>query len=350
MAPTTAQVSPQALLAASAPPQGGSLGFEDVARLPRPGSQGVASAAFSPDGAWLTYLASADGASLSTELYATRVATGETRLAFGAEGGVAEGAKLSKEEQMRRERARVMATGVTSYAWAKGADVLLVPSGGALFVKRGVEGEAVRLFDPGAHGAVGAGPPLDARVSDDGAVVAFVWDDEVCVVDAAGGGAPRRVTEGARGVEGVTHGVADYCAMEEMDRYAGFWLNPSGSRVCFERVDETRVGLVQIPRPGDAEDPGACEAHRYPFAGEENPTVKLGVARAAGGGAPPVWLDLQAAGLGEDVYLARVAWRDDRTVVATVQSRDQRTCRVRGGKRVANVKPLLVRSVSTRFG
>ena len=65
--------------------------------------------------------------------------------------------------------------------------------------------------------------------------------------------------------------------------------------------------------------------------------MKLGVARAAGG-APPVWLDLQAAGLGEDVYLARVAWRDDRTVVATVQSRDQRTCRVQGSERVRQLQ------------
>ena len=84
-------------------------------------------------------------------------------------------------------------------------------------------------------------------------------------------------------MEGVTNGVADYCAMEEMDRYEGFWLSPKGDRVCFEQVDETDVKLISIPRPGDAEDPGAAEEHSYPFSGATNPSVKLGVVGVSGG-------------------------------------------------------------------
>ena len=170
MAPNT----PQSLLK---PATSGSITFEDIAHIPRPGSQGVARAKFSPDGAHLTYLKSADG-SLTTQLYATDVATGTTKLAFGSETSE-DSFTLSKEEQMRRERARVMATGVTSYAWAKEADVLLVPADGALFVKQGVAGDATRLFDPAAFPEVGQGPPLDAKLSDDGARVVFVWADEV---------------------------------------------------------------------------------------------------------------------------------------------------------------------------
>ena len=81
----------------------------------------------------------------------------------------------------------------------------------------------------------------------------------------------------------MTNGVADYCAMEEMDRYEGFWLSPKGDRVCFEQVDETDVKLISIPRPGDADDPGAAEEHRYPFSGATNPSVKLGVVGVSGG-------------------------------------------------------------------
>ena len=55
---------------------------------------------------------------------------------------------------------------------------------------------------------------------------------QVCAVDV-NEGVPRRLTTGARDVEGVTNGVADYCAMEEMDRYEGFWLSPTGNCVCF---------------------------------------------------------------------------------------------------------------------
>ena len=168
--------TPQSLLR---PQKGSDITFEDIARIPRPGSQGVAKAAFSPDGSHLTYLKSGDG-SLTTQLYATDVKTGTTFLAFGSETNE-DSFTLSKEEQMRRERARVMATGVTTYAWAKNADVLLVPADGALFVKQGIEGAATKLFDVDAFPDVGQGPPLDAKLSEDGKRVVFVWADEVLI-------------------------------------------------------------------------------------------------------------------------------------------------------------------------
>ena len=161
------------------PAKGSGISFEDIARIPRPGSQGVAKAAFSPDGSHLTYLKSGDG-SLTTQLYATDVKTGTTFLAFGSETSE-DSFTLSKEEQMRRERARVMATGVTTYAWAKNAEVLLVPADGALFVKQGIEGAAKKLFDVDAFPDVGQGPPLDAKLSEDGKRVVFVWGDEVLI-------------------------------------------------------------------------------------------------------------------------------------------------------------------------
>ena len=169
--------APKTPQSALRPQKGSGISFEDIARIPRPGSQGVAKAAFSPDGSVLTYLKSGDG-SLTTQLYATDVATGTTKLAFGSETSE-DSFTLSKEEQMRRERARVMATGVTTYAWAKNADVLLVPADGALFVKQGVDGSTKKLFDVGAFPDVGQGPPLDAKLSEDGKRVVFVWNDEV---------------------------------------------------------------------------------------------------------------------------------------------------------------------------
>ena len=120
--------------------------------------------------------------------------------------------------------------------------------------------------------------------------------------------------------------IQPFLAQEEMDRYEGFWLSPTGNRVCYEQVDETDVKLIQIPRPGDAEDPGAAEEHRYPFSGATNPSVKLGVVGVSGGDV--AWLDLTKAGLGDDTYLARVYWASDATVLACVQSRDQQTMRL----------------------
>jgi dipeptidyl-peptidase-4 len=60
------------------------------------------------------------------------------------------------------------------------------------------------------------------------------------------------------------------------------------------------------------------EEHRYPFAGEANARVRLGVVAVAGG--EPTWLDL---GEDKDVYLARVDWLPDGGLVAQIENREQ---------------------------
>ena len=117
---------------------------------------------------------------------------------------------------------------------------------------------------PGRVLQVGTGPLLDAKLSDDGARCFFVWGGEdllarvadqprsaeigrdqprlgeVCVCEvgsAADECAPRRLTLGARGEEGRTNGLADYCAQEEMSRYSGYWPSPGGGAlVAFEEA------------------------------------------------------------------------------------------------------------------
>ncbi len=73
-----------------------------------------------------------------------------------------------------------------------------------------------------------------------------------------------------------------------------------------------------------ADDPHDSEEFRYPFAGAENPKVRLGVvSTAAGAGQEARWFDLTGP-FGEDFYLARVDWTPAGAILAQVQSRDQR--------------------------
>jgi dipeptidyl-peptidase-4 len=58
---------------------------------------------------------------------------------------------------------------------------------------------------------------------------------------------------------------------------------------------------------------------RYPAAGEPNVLVQLGVIAPKAGGA--AWIDL---GNREDIYLARVDWRDPQRLTFQRQSRDQK--------------------------
>merc|ERR1719277_873704 len=104
--------------------------------------QCIREATFLPDSSHVLYLRSPKYGTLSQQLYATNVATGAVREVACTPPGTGEEKDLSLEEKLRRERARMMNTGVTSFkvAGEKGsAGRLLVPMGGALYVREGID-------------------------------------------------------------------------------------------------------------------------------------------------------------------------------------------------------------------
>src|SRR5207249_16354 len=143
----------------------------------------------------------------------------------------------------------------------------------------------------------------DAHLSRDGALVAFVRDGDLYVVDTDGaesgaeGSAERRLTHDAQ--PAVTNGVAEFIAQEEMHRGRGFWLSRDGTLLAFTQIDERHIPIFRIPHP--AQGPYDGEEHRYPFAGGENARIRLGVVPTAGGDVR--WLSI-GVDVGEAEYLA----------------------------------------------
>lgn len=285
--------------------------FEDIAHLPLLGMNAPVAPRFSPDGRHLCYLYSAEG-TLTRDLWVYDRETGHEFPLRAGTGGDSD-ATVSREEALRRERQRQMASGVTSYAWCEQGDALLVPAGGGVYVRQGIEG-GPRL--------VAEGGCIDPRLSPDGRRVAFVRDGELYAVDLAlEGGEPRRLTFDAPAAEEhgdrpLTNGLAEFVAQEEMGRSGGFWWSPDGESLAYEQVDASPVPVFLIPHPGA--DEVDLEAHRYPFAGKANVRVRLGVVGADGG--ETRWLPLSDE---PDFYLARVAWTPDGTLLVQLQSRDQ---------------------------
>ena len=314
------------------PPRERPIPIEEVARFPRPGTAAPVGFRFRPGSSLLTFLAS-PGGGLAQRLEALDVATGE-RSVVAEPPGASDEASLSLEERLRRERLRERAVGITSYAWSKDGARALVPGAGGIWI----------LDRPGAPlRELVAGPPtcIDPTFSPDGTRVGYVADAEVYVVPVAGG-APVQVTRGARGT-GRTHGLAEYVAQEEMGRLRGFWWAPDGASIAFEQAHETHIPAYRIVHQGDASTgAGAEEDHRYPFAGMPNARVRLGVARADGGG-EPVWIDL---GPDEDIYLARVAWFPDGTLAVQVMNREQTELRLLRGDPATGRTTLLLRETS----
>ncbi len=89
----------------------------------------------------------------------------------------------------------------------------------------------------------------DPRLSPDGSQIAFVRGGDLWVVEVVGGGEPRRLTHGAAGA-GVTRGLAEYIAAEEMDRHEGFWWSPDGTMIAFAEVDERHIPVYRIVHQG----------------------------------------------------------------------------------------------------
>ena len=258
---------------------------------------------------------------------------------------------------MRRERARMMTTGVTSYVLASSssssssngttpAAVMLIPLGGALWILEDLGHATPRKLVECNTGTDGNNilpehaPLLDAKLSRDGSTVAFVCDKEVYVMSTreTDSGVPKQVTTGARGIDGLTNGVADYVAQEELERPDGFWLSPCGTHLVFEQVDESHIPPYRITHQG--QDKGcvptldtsitSCadvakeamvtyEEHRYPFAGAQNPKFRLGLVSTCdedpttttttttNNDDAVVWFDLEQV-FGDDYYLAKVEW------------------------------------------
>ena len=206
--------------------------LEEVARYPRPGMSVPGRIAFAPDGKTVTFLYSAEG-SLRRDLWQMDVATAERSVlltAAGLGGGASE-ANVSIEEQLRRERERLRETGITHYEWAEVAPVLLIPARGDLHVLR--DGRTRRV----------AQQATEAHLSRDGRLAAFVREGDLYVVDTTHGAA-RRLTHDAQ--PGVTNGLAEFIAQEEMHRRRGFWLSPDGSQVAFVQVDERHIPIFRI--------------------------------------------------------------------------------------------------------
>ena len=244
--------------------------------------------------------------------------------------------KLSLEEQLRRERMRLFADGIVSYEWTgndSSNQKVMVPFNGQVLQfesQNGAESGFDTLYD------ASEGPCIDPHMSPDGNTVAFVMQDNLWIQMLNDKDdktfKPIRLTD--NGLKpGIQCGGADYIAQEEMDRYRGYWWSPDSKFIAYTETDENSVQEYQILHQGKA-DPKHSETHRYPFAGENNPIVKLAVLAVPTEGScnadkkpDHVWMNLvESADHGidpEDYYLGRVGWWSDGSVMAQVQNRDQ---------------------------
>ena len=266
-----------------------------------------------PDGSRVTFLRGRDDDRNRLDLWEYHIDSGQTRMLVDSSVVLPGEEQLSDEEKARRERQRIAGlSGIVDYQWAPDAQRLLFPLGGELY-----------LYDLAAQGSEavrqltnGGGFATDPRLSPRGGFVSFIRERNLWVIDLADGQEIQLTSDGS---DVIGNGVAEFVADEEMARHTGYWWAPDDSAIAFARIDESPVSIHR--RYEVYPDRTEVIEQRYPFAGDPNVLVQLGVI-APRQGAQPQWIDL---GEDTDIYLARVDWRDPQRLAFQRQSRDQQT-------------------------
>ncbi|MFD6891887.1 prolyl oligopeptidase family serine peptidase [Streptomyces sp. NPDC059957] len=221
---------------------------------------------FGDEGRLLWFLRSTGPTDPFDSLWVLDTATGtETRLADPRELSP-EPAPLPVVERRLRERSRLVAAGIGSYALSADGRTAVFALYGRLYC---AAYEGARAADAGAPAQPKelptAGPVFDPRPSPDASRIAYVTGDALHTVPGG------RVSPD----DGARWGVAEFAAAEELDRHRGHWWSPDGERLLAARVDESALQRRWFADPAHPEL--AAEDFAYPEAGGPNADVRFWV-------------------------------------------------------------------------
>ncbi|WP_431998629.1 prolyl oligopeptidase family serine peptidase [Streptomyces fungicidicus] len=259
-----------------------------------------------PDGSRVVFLRSGSGTDRAHSLWVLDTEGGGERVAADPRallGGALE--NLSAEERARRERSREGGAGIVGYATDAAVELASFALSGRLFAAELRAGTARELPTPGQV--------IDPRPSPDGRQVAYVARGALRVVGAEG--ADDRALAAPES-EGVTYGLAEFVAAEEMGRSRGFWWAPESDRLLVARVDDTPVRRWWIS--DQARPDREPQRVAYPAAGTPNADVRLFVVTLDGTRTEVSWDRARYP------YLAHVHWSAAGAPLLLVQARDQR--------------------------
>ena len=265
----------------------------------------------SPDGRAVVFLRSRSGTDPVTCLWVLDVAAGTERLVADPAALGGPGAAEDPVEKARRERVRERASGIVAFATDAACTVAAFTLAGLVYLADLRPGGGVRQLAT-------ATPAADPRPDPAGRMVAYVSDGALRCYDIQTG-ADRALADPG-GADGISFGLAEFIAAEEMDRRRGYWWAPDSSAILTARVDETPVQLWHIADPANPDR--MPRAVRYPAAGTPNAEVGLYLA-APGGGLRPVSWDSAAL-----PYLVTAVWPADSQPLIVVASRDQKEMRI----------------------
>ncbi|RSS66111.1 prolyl oligopeptidase family serine peptidase [Streptomyces sp. WAC06614] len=251
------------------------------------------------DGARLLYFLRSSGATDPYDgLWVLDTTTGVERLLADPRTLAPEGGALPPAERRLRERIRLAAEGIGSFALSgDGRRAAFTLHGRLYAVHADGDGHPEEIRT--------AGPAVDPRPGPDGSVVAYVCDDALHL--APGG----RISP----PDGARWGLAEFAAAEELDRGRGHWWSPEGVSLLAARVDEQALERRYFTDAAHPELP--AEDFAYPVAGGPNADVQLWVLGPQG---QRIRLDWDAERF---PYVCDAGWESEQEILLTVADRLQ---------------------------
>ncbi len=266
----------------------------------------------SPDGTRVTFLKGKESDYERLDLWEYHLKSGKTRLLFDSDDLHSGAEVLSDEEKARRERLRLKGSGIVSYTWSKDGKALLFPLAGDIYYYKLGDKNARKIVETPEF-------ETDVKFSPKANYVSYVREQNLYVYDLKTGKESQITSEGGGAIK---FAMAEFVAQEEMRRMTGYWWAPDESKIALTKVDESPVALVT--RSEIYAEEIKTVTQRYPFAGENNVHIELGVVELASNKFQ--WIDL---GKDKDIYIPRVKWTQDSDLLTYQwQSRDQQTLKL----------------------
>jgi dipeptidyl-peptidase-4 len=276
----------------------------------------------SRDGSRVAFLRSQSGTDPVTCLWVLDVGTGQERLVADPATLDTIDGDIPAQEKARRERTREQAGGIVAFATDADMTIAAFALAGQVYVADLANQASTGHAGPGPQQVGARSAALDPRPDPTGKRVAYVCQGALRVVERDTG--EDTIVAGAGSGPGITFGLAEFIAAEEMGRMRGYWWAPDGSALLVSRVDEAPVNRWYLADPANPQRPATELA--YPAAGTPNAEVSLLLVRLGSDQAPSVQVpvDWDRAAF---PYLVTAHWQKPGPLIV-VQSRDQRRMRI----------------------
>jgi dipeptidyl-peptidase-4 len=260
---------------------------------------------WSPDGTKVSFV-QRDDPGEHGELWYVDVATGEKKVLV-SESKLAQLSPPESKIKDEREKERVTRYHVAEYIWAPDSKHILFDSQGQLWLYDLASGTAVQYTSAPE-------PSGDPKFSPDGSRLAYIRGHNLYVHAMTGSEGEKQITKDKD--ENILNGEVDWVYAEELSVRSNYFWSPDSKEILLMQMDETHVPTYPITdwlpiHPH-------VDQERYPKAGDQNPSVRLGVVSAGGGKIR--WITPTEE---NDIYIPRFGWMRDGWVWVEVMNRAQ---------------------------